>query len=232
MKRAQSMRQEVRQHRRLLFVTLSLLLYCVAMLTGCPGPSKQVRNANNEPDFQKPIITKQSSYKYKQLLTSFLLDVGDVISIKVYGEPNLRGTFQIYPNCEIQFPLIKKVDVCGRTPGQIRTDIATRLHEKYFQARPSVSVKVQQYNSKKVHVLGQVSRSGRFSFNPGMTVVQAIAMAGGFTNQAAPADTRLVRSVGGKQRVYRINLDGLGTKRIPDIYLRPGDVIIVKKSWL
>lgn len=206
------------------------LFACFAVLQGCPGPGQQVRKGNKA--YDKPIITQKKAYKYKQLLKSFQLDVGDVIAIKVYGEPNLKGTFQVYPNCKILFPLIKRVEVCGRTPGQIRADIAARLHDKYFQTRPSVSVKVQQYNSKKVHVLGQVSKSGRFNFNPGMTVVQAIAMAGGFTNQAAPADTRLVRSVGGKQRVYRINLDGLGTKRIPNIYLRPGDVIIVKKSWL
>lgn len=200
-------------------------------LQGCKPTTAQAR-VDNIPGHKKPIITSADQAKAKELLRSFQLDVGDVIAIRVYGEPDLKGTFQIYPDCQIQFPLIKDVKVCGRTPGQIRTDIAVRLHKNFFQSRPSVSVKVQQYNSKKIHVLGQVQKSGRFDYTPGLTLVQAIAMAGGFTNRAAPADTRLIRSLKGTQRVYRVNLSSLGSKRIPDILLRPGDVIVIPQSWL
>ena len=210
---------------RLLYTT-GIFLF---LFTGCitkPAQKKSVRT------YSKPIITKQQQTRYKQLLRSFQLGVGDIIAIKVYGEPNLKGTFQIYPNCLIQFPLIKDVKVCGRTPGEIRTDIAIRLHKKYFQARPSVSIKVEQYNSKKIHVLGQVKKAGRFTYSPGLTLIQAIAMAGGFTDRAAAADTRLIRTSQGAQRVYRINLDGLGSKRVPDVSLRPGDVIVIPQSWL
>lgn len=212
--------------------SLAMLL----LFSGCPNTTTtQTSPPNSNPqqkDYEKSIITEKERIRHEQLLRAFQIDVGDVINIKVYGESELGGTFQIYPDCKIQFPLIKTVRVCGRTPGEIRAHIATQLHEQYFQNRPSVSVQVQQYNSKKIHVLGQVNRAGRFDYNPGLTLVEAIAMAGGFTNQAAPADTRLLRNVGGIPKVFRINLSGLGTKEIPDIILNPGDVVVVPKSWL
>ncbi len=210
---------------RLLLVWLAML---AIMSSGCNPKAPQTKTKT----YSQPIITKQEQAKYKQLLKSFQIGVGDIIAIKVYGEPDLKGTFQIYPNCTIQFPLIQNVKVCGHTPGEVRSAIAVRLHKKYFKARPSVSVKVQQYNSKKIHVLGQVKKAGRFDYTPGLTLIQAIAMAGGFTSRASAADTRLIRTIQGAQRVYRVNLGGLGTKRIPDISLRPGDVIVIPQSWL
>ncbi len=165
------------------------------------------------------------------LYSSFFLDVGDVIFISVYNEPELKGTYQIFPNCKIQFPLIGGVKVCGKTPDRLASEIADRLHAKYLQQRPSVVVEVKQFNSKKIHVLGEVNKPGRFTYTPGMTLVEAIAMAGGFTKLAAYNDTRLIRNINGKKFVYRIPLGGLGQKKLPDIHLRPGDVIFVPKSW-
>lgn len=212
-------------------------LWVLFLFTGCPASTTsqhvQTDGQKSQPKaYEKSIITEKERIRHEQLLRAFQVDVGDVIDIKVYGEPDLSGTFQIYPDCKIQFPLIKTVSVCGRTPGEIRTNIASRLHQQYFQTRPSVSVQVKQYNSKKIHVLGQVNRAGRFDYNPGLTLVEAIAMAGGFTNQAAPADTRLLRTIGGVPKVFRVNLSALGNKELPDITLNPGDVVVVPKSWL
>lgn len=167
----------------------------------------------------------------EQLLSAFRLDVGDVMAIVVFGEPNLKGTFQVYPDCTILFPLIKKVKVCGRTPGEIRQEVAERLNKDFLRERPSVGVKVVAFNSKKIHVFGQVSKPGRFDYYPGLTIIQAIAMAGGFTSKAARKDTRLIRKVKGIKRRFRIPLNNLNSQRVVDFGLRPGDIIHVPESW-
>lgn len=168
----------------------------------------------------------------KQLLKAFQLSVGDVIQIKVYGESNLKGTYQIYPDCNIYFPMVKSIKVCGRTPEAIRTEIAAKLHKDYFQRVPSVVVQIKEFNSKKISVFGEVTKPGRFKFTPGLTVIQAIAMAGGFSSKAAKNDTRLMRTIKGVKKIFRIRLGSLGKRKIQDLYLRPGDVLYVPESWI
>ena len=200
------------------------------VLTACPHRVDPYKN--NKIKNHSPLKFTTSKFNKQNLDSSFRLDVGDVIGIKVYGEPKLKGTFQIYPSCKIQFPLIKDVKICSRTPGEIRAEIAGRLHREFFQTRPSVSVKILIFNSKKIHVLGQVQKPGRFNFMPGLTLVQAIAMAGGFTSRAAANDTRLIRKQGAAKRIYRIALGSIGSRKATDTKLRPGDVVFVPKSWL
>jgi polysaccharide export outer membrane protein len=213
-----------------IFLLLSINIQgCPQYRTDRPPKSNHQTNANTHdiPDS----VEKHDLYR-NQLASSFKLDVGDVIEIMVYGEPDLKGIFQIYPGCKIQFPLIQNIKICGRTPGQIRTEIANKLHSDFFQQRPSVSVKIIEFNSKKIHVLGQVNKPGRFDFMPGLTLIQAIAMAGGFTNSASTNDTRLIRNIGSRKQIYRISLGNLGRENIKDTQLKPGDIIFVPKSWL
>ncbi len=168
----------------------------------------------------------------EQALSAFYLDVGDVIEIRVHGEPELTNVYQIYPACVIQFPMIKKVKVCGRTPNAIQEEIATRLQKDYFQQRPAVSVKVKEFNSKKIHIFGQVAKPGRFDYTKGLTLLQAIATAGGFTAKAAKNSTRLIRTIDGVRKIYNIPLGDLGKRKVKDLFLRPGDIIYVPESWL
>lgn len=172
-----------------------------------------------------------SAREAKELRQAFQVDVGDVLDIQVFGEPNLKGSFQVYPDCTIQFPLIKKVTVCNKTPGQIRSNIAKRLNKDFLQEYPSVGVKVVAYNSKKIHVFGQVKKPGRFDFYPGLTILQAVAMAGGFSPQASRNDVRLIRKVKGIKRRFRIPLGNLNSRRVVDFRIRPGDIVFVPSSW-
>lgn len=161
-----------------------------------------------------------------------MLDVGDVIEVRVYGEKGLSGAYQIYPNCTIRFPMLKQVKVCGRTPGQVEKEIALRLYHDFFRQLPTVVIKVSQYNSKKIHVFGEVKKPGRYSYSMSLTLLQVIAMSGGFSRRAAKNDTRLIRVVNGVKRIYRVRLGNLGKRNIRDLYLRPGDIIYIPESWI
>jgi len=164
-------------------------------------------------------------------LSYFHLDVGDMLYIKVYDE-NIEGTFQVYPDCTIQMPLLETVRICGKTPGRIRQEISDGLFKHFLKRRPSVVVKVTEFNSKKIFVFGEVNKPGRFDYTPGLTVIQIIAIAGGFGRRAARNDTRLMRTLeNGQRRIYRIPLDSFDRRRFLNRYLRPGDMIYVPESW-
>ena len=208
---------------------LFIVLCCtLLLLTGCLTTTTQSKQSDSPTLSPK----KELMVSKTQMNMAFQLDVGDVIAVKVHGENELDSTYQIYPECTIQFPMIHTVKVCGRTPGQIQQEIATRLHKDYFKQLPAVVVKVKEFNSKKIHVFGQVAKPGRFDYVKGLTLLQAIAMAGGFTRRAARNDTRLIRTVGGSKRIYRISLRSLGKRRLRDLYVRPGDIIYIPESWI
>ena len=158
--------------------------------------------------------------------------MGDIVAVKVYGEPTLSGTFQVYPDCQIELPLIHQIQVCKKTPAQIQVDIADRLYKDFFRIRPTVVVSVQAFNSKQIYVFGEVSKPGRYTYLPSMTLIQLIAITGGFTKSAARNDTRVIRKSDGKKKIYRIPLGALGKKGITDFSLMPGDIVFVPESWI
>lgn len=203
-----------------------LCLFLLPFFLGCLTPTANTRTKLGGLGNTLPANPKLKPSQ--QLNAAFALNVGDVIAIEVHGEPDLKGTYQIYPDCNITFPMIKAVRVCGRTPSSIRQEISTRLHKDFFQAPPSVTVLVKEFNSKKVSVLGAVSKPGRFDYTPGLTVLQVLAMAGGFTAKADRSSTRLIRN----GKLYRVPLGSLGKRKLKTYSLRPGDVIHVAEGWL
>ncbi len=190
-------------------------------LLGCPN---QTRNKRAKSLRLRPSQKQLSS---QDIATFFKLDVGDIIKISVYKEPSLGREYTIYPGCEIEYPMIRIVRVCGRTPGEIRKEIAKRLHKKFFRERPTVSVSVREFNSKKIHVIGEVSKPGRFRFAAGLNVLTAIANAGGFTKKAARNATKLIRN----NKTYLIPLGSLGKRKVQIPTLQPGDLVYVPESF-
>ncbi|MCB9637572.1 MAG: polysaccharide biosynthesis/export family protein [Myxococcales bacterium] len=208
----------------LFFGLIGLLVF-----SACDTKTQQVRTEDPKPN--RPLQKGPSIDPSQFDLSYFHLDVGDIIYIKVHDE-NIEGTFQVYPDCTIQIPLLESVRICGKTPGRIRREIADGLYKDFLKRRPAVVVKVTEFNSKKIFVFGEVSKPGRFDYTPGLTLIQVIAMAGGFGRRAARNDTRLFRTLeGGMRKVYRIPLGALDRRRFLNRYLRPGDMIYVPESW-
>lgn len=154
------------------------------------------------------------------------LGVGDTFEVRVFGEPDLTGTYRVGAEGTITFPLAGPIKVEGLEPQKVAAIIAERLREGILR-NPQVSVLVKEQNSKKIYILGQVAKPGTITYTPSMSVVEAITMSGGFTPLAAKNDTTITRSDSGKKTIVRVPVESIGEGRAKNVYLRPGDIISV-----
>jgi len=155
------------------------------------------------------------------------LGAGDVFEVRVFGEPNLTGKFQVASDGSINFPLVGVVPVAGKESTAVAAEIASRLKEGGFLNDAQVSVLVEQSNSKRISVLGAVARPGTLAIVPGMTVVQAVSQAGGFSNLASKDETVVTRRVNGSLKKYRIYVSEIARGEASDFPLRAGDIVFV-----
>src|SRR5262249_9577732 len=108
------------------------------------------------------------------------LGVGDVFEMHIVGEDKLPSSFTVAPDGSVDLPYIKRVQVAGLEPQEVSALIRKRLIEGAVLVDPSVSVSMKEYNSKRVEVIGEVSKPGSIPLAPGMTLLRAISIAGGF----------------------------------------------------
>jgi polysaccharide export outer membrane protein len=159
--------------------------------------------------------------------SSYTIGVDDVLDISVWKEPDVSRSVPVRPDGKISLPLINDVQAAGLTPADLATEITGRL--KKFLNDPQVTVIVTQINSRRVYVVGGVIRAGAYPLLPGMTVLQAISSAGGFTVYADTKAIRVVRVVDGKQTELPFDYHAVlkGSKSSENILLLPGDTIVV-----
>lgn len=146
----------------------------------------------------------------------YRLAPGDQLRVITAGDETLTGEFRVADTGRIALPLLGPVDAATRTARGLQEDIATRLREAGLFRDPSVSVEV--INTRPVYVLGEVNRPGQYPFQSGMSVVSAVAAAGGFTYRAINDYAGVVRMAEGSA------LEGRATRR--DL-VQPGDVITI-----
>jgi polysaccharide export outer membrane protein len=157
------------------------------------------------------------------------LGVGDLFEVRVYQEDELTNEFRVSPDGTIDFPLVGRVEVLGLQPSEVADRVRDRLRDGGFFREPQVSVLVREYASKRISVVGAVERPGTFPVAPGMTVVQAISQAGGFTPLASRNDVVLTRRVEGELRRYPVAVDAVANGRQEDIPVLPGDIIYIRE---
>ena len=154
------------------------------------------------------------------------LGVGDSFDVRVFGEPDLSGTYKVGSEGNINFPLLGVLRVEGLDAQAAAKLIADKLREGILRD-PQVTVLIKEQLSKKIYILGQVGKPGTFSYTPSMSVVEAITIAGGFTGLAAKNDTTITRSEHGKKTVTRVPVADIGEGKAANVYLQPGDIISV-----
>jgi polysaccharide export outer membrane protein len=155
------------------------------------------------------------------------LGSGDVFEVRVHGEDDLTGTYRVSREGTIHFPFIGTTRVAGLEPPQVAERLEQMLTDGRFFANPHVSVLVQEYNSKRISVIGAIAQPGTFPLTPGLTALQAITAAGGFTALAAQNDTVVTRHVDGERRRYRVRAGDVSSGEAADLRLRPGDIVYV-----
>ena len=139
----------------------------------------------------------------------------------------MTRTVPVRPDGKISLPLINDVQAAGSTPQQLASSVTEKLR-KYVQ-EPQVTVIVTAINSQRVFVVGEVLRAGAFPLIPGMTVLQALSSAGGFTTFADVKKIHVMRTVNGKQENLPFNYRDVlkGDNPAQNIKLLPGDTVIV-----
>ncbi len=159
---------------------------------------------------------------------TYVISPGDVLDISVWKEPEIsfRG-LPVRPDGKISLPLINDVKASGLTAMQLSALITQKL-KKYIED-PQVTVVVAAVNSQHYYVLGEVLHAGVFPLLPGITVLQALSAAGGFTQFANSKKIYVLRNVNGQQQKMPFNYKDVveGKNLQENIELKPGDTIIV-----
>jgi len=150
----------------------------------------------------------------------------DTFDVRVYGEAELSGTFRVATDGTIDYPLVGRLQVSGLRPGEIQQLLVGKLKDRILKD-PQVMVTIKDRNSQKISVLGQVARPGQVSYYPNMTIVDAIANAGGFTGIAAKNSVNLRREVAGKIETHIFPVADISEGRSPNVTVLPGDVLVV-----
>ena len=130
----------------------------------------------------------------------YVIGPQDMLDINVWKEAELSRVVPVRPDGRISLPLLNDVQAAGLTPGQLAAQITEGL--KKFITNPQVTVIVTQINSQRVYILGEVVRPGAYPMLPGMTVLQALSSAGGFTMFANTKKVYVVRQTGGHRRSF------------------------------
>jgi len=153
---------------------------------------------------------------------------GDILEVVVVGEEKLPKDYEIQPDGTLDFPYTQGIKVQGLEPRQIASALRTHLVEAKYLVSPQVQVKVKTFNSKKVQIIGQVSKPGPMAYVDGMTLVQAISAAGWFTPLADTNHVQVIRIVqGGKSVNGIVSVDAITDNARADVKLQQGDTVKV-----
>jgi polysaccharide biosynthesis/export protein len=213
----------VRKWINLSMVLLLLLLASTASAqdfgkTQISAKASMLRGEDASKDVQNSISTRAGNY---------VIGPQDVLDISIWKEPEVSRVVPVRPDGNISLPLLNDIKAEGLTPTELAAVIAQSL--KRYVADPKVTVIVTTINSQRIYILGEVTRAGAYPLLPGMTVLQALSFAGGFTQFANVKNISLLREEGGKQVKYSFNCKEVvnGKKREQNAVLKAGDTIIV-----
>lgn len=146
----------------------------------------------------------------------YTLGPGDQVRIITFGEDTLTGEFRVNDSGSIALPLVGAVHAAGLTSAELETSVGSALRRGNLVRNPSVAVEIIAY--RPIYVLGEVNKPGQYAYQPGMTVVTAVAVGGGFTYRAVEGYAAIVRTVEGKA------VEGRASRQS---YIQPGDVITI-----
>jgi polysaccharide export outer membrane protein len=156
----------------------------------------------------------------------YRMSPGDKLRIEVFKDPQLSQSVQVRPDGKITLPLIGDIDANARTPIELRDAIGTALKE--YITNPTVTVIVVEATTATAYVTGEVNHPGAVNLQAPLTVLQALAIAGGLKDFANAKNIRILRKdpITGMQMIPFNYKDALKSARAP-VYLHPGDTVVV-----
>jgi protein involved in polysaccharide export with SLBB domain len=163
------------------------------------------------------------------LAQEYIIGADDVLKIEVYREDELNRRVRVSSEGYISLPLIGKVKAAGNSAAKLE-GLLEDMYSKYLKS-PYVTIFIEKYST--ITISGQVKKPGSYQITGSLTILEAISLAGGFTDIASRNDVRILRQKNGKEKTIRARVSDIskGNDANEDnIQLQPGDIIIVPES--
>ena len=196
--------------------TLCLLLTLVFIMAATEGITQEKKS------------TIEMGSIGETLVDSYQIGIGDILEITTWKEPDFtRTNVLVRTDGKISFPLLNDFPAAGLSPMEVKYNLEAGL--KAYVSNPVVTVHVINPVSQKFYILGEVMRTGEYPLAKHLTVLQAFALAGGFTQWAPKKEIILLRHEGGKDQIFRINYKDIanGKDFSQNLKLKTDDTIIV-----
>ena len=197
-----------------------LLIFCLAVI-GTIGAGQAAADEKKNAAAKQTWSAKVSSNDYR-------IGAGDILEITIWKEPDLsREEVLVRTDGKISFLLLNDVQAAGLTPLEMKRNMEVGLKE--FISNPFVTIAVRSPASQQIYILGEVLNTGEYPLTKNLTVLQAFALAGGFTEWASKKEIILMRKEGDKEKIYRINYKNIikGKDLSQNLKLKADDTIIV-----
>ena len=201
----------------------NLIILTFFVLTGCTSSKGVLPTASTYPS----MTTSVDDYQY-------LIGPGDSLTIFVWRNPDISGSFIVRPDGKVTTSLVEDVDVSGKTPSMLAREIEEQLAK--FINNPRVTVSVNGFSgplSEQVRVIGEATNPRAVNYVEKMTLLDLMISVGGLTEFASGNSAKLVRTVAGVQQTYKLKIDDLikngDIKQNVDIL--PGDIVIIPEAW-
>lgn len=201
----------------------ALAAIVAAGLAGCAdrrgGPIPYNVESFGVPDAPKVALLEQN-YRIAPL---------DTLSVKVFKMADLTGDYEVDLTGKISMPLIGEISAVELTTAELDQRLTARLGEKYLE-NPDVSVGIKSSTRRSVTVDGSVGKTGTIAINGPTTLIQAVAAAGGVSENGNPRRVAIFRQIGGQRQAAAFDLTSIRRGEAPDPQIYPGDIIVVDGS--
>lgn len=187
-------------------VIVTVLALIGPLIACCDGARGVIANA-------EPIAAAPAPAAYR-------LTTGDKVKVTVYNEPDLTGEFQVNDAGNVSFPLAGDIPANGATVSDFQHRLTTKLRKGYVK-NPRVSVEISTY--RPFNVIGEVKNAGQYPYRPGLTLNDAVAMAGGYTYRANQSTAYIRRADAGGETSVHTDQGG--------ITVGPGDNIRIPERY-
>jgi polysaccharide export outer membrane protein len=172
--------------------------------------------------------TSSAAQEQNSKSTEYVIGIGDMLEVVTWKEPDFsRNEILVRLDGKISFPLLDDIQAAGLTPVQLKKTIEAKL--KTYVASPSVTVTIRNAASQRFYILGEVAHTGEYPIVKDLTVLQAFALAGGFTEWASKKEIILFRRENGKEKVIQINYKDIIKDKdfSQNVTIKADDTIIV-----
>lgn len=208
---------------QVLLVGVSVSIASLAQSTPATAPQPQAASSDKNTAENHPAGSQANHSD-----DTYVIGANDVLAISVWKEPDVSRSVPVRSDGKISLPLVGELQAGGQTPRQLEQEIAKRLQN--FISEPEVTVIVSESKSQKINILGMVSRPGTYLLTGSTTILDSVAMAGGFKDFAKQKSMYVLRTApdGTQKRIpfnYKDAIKGKNPEQ--NIKLQAGDTVVV-----